>query len=220
MWRMNDGDRCLTGPEWGLFGTGVELLWGYIEADIRNETDDAEVGVPVFDRLTPEQKLSLLAEVADALRDPAISTPEHTAANEGAIDAVFAMIRIALETELGYEGSKVSPKDPTEIRRMLRAVGEVVEEKDEPLPEESSTDADAWDWLVEEFEGRIFWDADFEMGDEFLDLPPNEAREGMELLRIDADYYLSSPAEPDQDGLEAARQKLAHLLGLPARPEG
>jgi hypothetical protein len=63
---------------------------------------------------------------------------------------------------------------PTTMRRMLRAVGEESEGRDESLPDETATDAEAWEWLLEEFEGRIFWDADFATGDEFLDLPPDE----------------------------------------------
>ncbi len=48
--------------------------------------------------------------------------------------------------------------------------------REEPLPDVTSTKSNEWDWLLEEFEGRIFWDCDFAMGDEFLDLPPDQAR--------------------------------------------
>jgi hypothetical protein len=219
MWRMQDGDRSLTESEWALFSTGVALLWGDIEDDICNKTDEVQVGVAVFDRLTPEQKLLLLADVACALRDPEVPDPDHTAANEGAIAAVFSMLRIALETELGFEGSTISSEYSLAIRPKLRAVAEEAEEWEEPLPEATSTDADEWDLLVEEFEGRIFWDADYEMGDELLDLPPEVARATMDLLTIDEQYFLTVPDEPGQRGLYTARQKLRQLLGLPARPD-
>ena len=215
MWRMQDGNRVLTEAEWTLFQAGLGLLRDSIEEDIRAGTNDAETGVPVFDRLTPEQKLALLADTAHALYDPATPMPHHTAANEGAIAAVFSMIRGDLETELDIAGMEGEEK-PTEIRRMLRAVGEGSEDREEPLPDETDTDAEEWDWLLEEFEGRIFWDTDFGLGDEFLDLPPEEARAKLQYYGIDPDYYLAVPAEPDQAGLVAARQKLARLLGLPA----
>src|SRR5581483_305273 len=83
MWRMQDANRVLTEAEWALFRTGLDLLRDSIEEDIRAETDDADTGIPVFDRLTPEQKLALLADTAHALRDPAVPMPHHTAANEG-----------------------------------------------------------------------------------------------------------------------------------------
>jgi hypothetical protein len=98
---------------------------------------------------------------------------------------------------------------------LLRAVGNESKDREEPLPDEVSTDTEEWDWLLEEFEDRIFWDNDFAMGDEFLDLPPDEAQAKLEFFRIDSDYYLTVPEEPDERGLTAARQTLARLLGLP-----
>src|SRR5437660_1036045 len=106
MWRMQDGDRVLTEAEWTLFSTGLDLLRDFIEEDIHAETNDAETGIAVFDRLTPEQKLALLADTTHALRDPATPMPHHTAANEGAIAAVFSMIRVELEMELDMAGMK------------------------------------------------------------------------------------------------------------------
>ena len=47
--------------------------------------------------------------------------PHHTAANEGAIAAVFSMLRVELETELDIAGMKDEEEKPTEIRRLLRA---------------------------------------------------------------------------------------------------
>lgn len=83
------------------------------------------------------------------------------------------------------------------------------------LPDEAATDAEEWGWLLEEFEDHILWDADYAMGDDFLDLPPDEAREKLQRCRIDPDYYLAVPDEPGEAGLIAARQTLARLLGLP-----
>jgi hypothetical protein len=215
MWRMRDGNRVLTEVEWSLLRIGLALLQDSIEEDIRSDADDADTGIPVFDRLTPEQKLALLADTAQALRDPAIPMPRHTAANEGAIAAVFSMIRDDLETELDIAGIKDDEEKPTSTRRLLRAVCEESEERETPLPDETATDAEEWEWLLEEFEERIFWDTDFAMGDEFLDSPPDEARENLRRLGIDPDYYLAMPDEPGEAGLIAARNVLARLLDLP-----
>src|SRR4051794_19396909 len=102
MWRTGVGDRILTETEWALFNSGLGLLVDFVEEDIRDSTDNADSGIPAFDRLTPEQKLGLLANTVRALVDPAVPTPRHTAANEGAIAAVFAMIRVNLETEIEF----------------------------------------------------------------------------------------------------------------------
>src|SRR5262245_35118370 len=217
MWRMQDDNRVLTEEEWALFAAGLDLLRDFIEEDISATTDDAETGVAVFDRLTPEQKLSLLAAVAGALRDPAVPIPQHTAANEGAIKAVFSTLQMELETELDTAGGDEPPS--TVIRRLLLAACADSEGREEPLPDANDADTDEWQWLIEEVEDRIFWDSDFEMGDEFLDLPHEEARERLAALRIDPDYYLAVPDEPDERGLTAARQTLARLLGLPVPDE-
>jgi hypothetical protein len=198
---MQDGNRVLTEAEWKLFRTGLDLLRDSIEEDIRAETDEAETGIPVFDRLTSEQKLALLAHTAQALCDPAVPMPFHTAANEGVIAADFSMIRVELQTELDIANMKDEEEKPTEMRRMLRAVCQESEEPVEPMLDETATDLQEWDWLLEEFESRIFWDTDFAMGDEFLDLPSDEARVKLQLSGIDPDYYLAVPQEPDKAGL-------------------
>jgi hypothetical protein len=218
MWRMQDGDRVLTEAEWNLFRVGLELLRDSIEEDIHAGTDNAQTGIAVFDQLTPEQKLALVADTALALRDSSTPMPDHTAANEGAIAAVFAMIRCALEMEL--EMARMEVEQRTEIRRMLRTVCEKSEEREDPLPGEATMDADEWELLMEEFECRILWDTDFAMGDAFLDLPPDEARAKLQLYGIDADYYLAVPDEPDKAGLSATRQTLARLLDLPMPEDG
>jgi hypothetical protein len=211
MWRMEEGDRVLTEAEWALFAAGLDLLLDFIEEDISAATDDTETGVVVFDRLTPEQNLALLADVASALRDPSVPTPPHTAVNEGAIMAVFFTLRMELEAELDAAGGDEAPA--TAIRRLLLAACADSDDREEPLPDLNSLGLAPWNWLVEEIEGRIFWDYDFAMGDEFLDLPPKEARAKLVEFGIDPDYYLAVPDEPDERGLTVARQTLARLLG-------
>src|SRR5438445_137067 len=81
--------RVLPEGEWALFTEGLESLKDRVEEEIEYGENLFPTRVPVFDVLTPEQKLGLLADVARALRDPAVPFPDHTAANEGAIAAVF-----------------------------------------------------------------------------------------------------------------------------------
>lgn len=212
-WRIQEGDRVLTEAEWALFSTGLDILWNAIEEDISIETDDTDTGVAVFDRLTSEQKLVLLADAAHALHDPAIPTPSHTAVNEGAIMAVFSVLQVELEVELDI--ACTTDQTFTNIRPLLRAACEGTEDREEPLPDLKNTDPESWECLMEEVKGGIFWDYDFDMGDEFLDLPPEDARTKLQAFCIDPDYYLAVPDEPSKAGLTAARQTLARLLGLP-----
>lgn len=213
MWRMHTGDRVLTEAEWAVFAAGLDLLWDEVEQDISDGTDDSDTGVGAFDRLTPEQKLALLAAVATAVRDPAVPCPRHTAANEGAVAAVFRTVQDLLADEL--DPGPPGGDDTTELRRMLLAAAGDPDGREEPLPAATSTDPEPWGWLLEEVEDRVLWDADHEMGDLFLDLPPGEARERLGMAGIDPDYYLESPPEPGDRGLVAARRALARLLGRP-----
>src|ERR1700684_582522 len=100
MWRTPSGDRVLTEPEWALFAVGVDVLWNWIESDIDAGGDDANLSLVAFDRLTPEQKLVMLADVANALRTVSVRTPKHTASNEATIAAVLTVVRGELECEI------------------------------------------------------------------------------------------------------------------------
>lgn len=206
MWRMHDGNRVLTESEWAVFRTGLDLLRDFVESDISAEEDTVETGVPAFDRLTAEQKLALLAEVASAVREPTIPMPVHTAANEGAIMAVLETFREMLREEVESGDDR-----QTHLRTSLLAA--VAGEEVRP-PKPTSKRWEAWSSLCECVTERMLWDCDFDLGDEFLDLPPEEARAQLSLAGIDADYFLSVPDEPNEERLIAARQTLARLIGL------
>jgi hypothetical protein len=207
VWHTPGGDRVLTPGEWELVRAGLGLAWDAVEIAHEAGTGDA-TGVRVFDVLQPGQQVALLAQVGTALSDPAAPAPPLTAATEGALAAMFAQLRAWLEVEL-------DAGETTECRRMiLGAVGDAAGQ-DGPLPEPTETDAGEWELLLEEVEARLFWDADWEMGDVFLDLPPEAARTDLVLHGIDPDYFTSVPDDPDDDGLAAARRVLAELTGRP-----
>ena len=70
--------------------------------------------------------------------------------------------------------------------------------------------------LIDEIESRLLWDTDYELGDLFLDRPPEETRADMVLHGIDPEYFMAVPDDPDQAGLEAARRTLAELTSRDA----
>ena len=209
MWRMHDGDRVLTDTEWEVFATGLDLLRDQVETDIAAGSDDTAAGIPAFDRLTAEQKLALLAEVARAVRDPAVPVPRHTAASEAALMAALEFFRDMLRSEV-----EANERGQTDLRECLLAAVAGADDRPAKLPKPAGKRWAAWDDLFECVVGRVFWDFDFAMGDQFLDLPPAEARARLREFGIDPDYYLDAPAEPGERGLIAARQTLARLLGL------
>jgi hypothetical protein len=212
MWRMQDGNRVLTEAEWALFRVGLEMLRDYIEDAGKDGCDLSQTDVHVFDVLQKEQKLALLADVAEALRDPAIAMPRHTAANEGTVAAVFAVLRQGLEMEFAFAHDQDAS---TEIRSLLLAAAVDAEEQPEDLPALEDEDGEEWGWVLETVEDRILWDADYEMCDEFLDQPPEAAQQLHLLAGVEPDYFTAIPREPDESGMIAVRQTLARLLGTP-----
>ena len=109
--------------------------------------------------------------------------------------------------------------DPAHVRRLVRgAVGEAAG-RDGPLPEPDEADLGEWELLLEEIEARLFWDRDWEVGDVFLDLPPEAARADLVLHGIDPDYFTAVPDDTDDEGLAAARRTLAELTGRDVRRE-
>jgi hypothetical protein len=214
MWRTPDGNRALTEAEWAVFRLGLDYLWGFIEDELKGEAGLSETGVGVFDDLQPEQKLALLADVAQALRDPALPAPRHTAANEGAVAAVFAMVRQALEQEVLFADDKTTPSH--EARSLLLAAAADAERPPEGLPALAVRDLEEWEWVLEAVQDRILWDADYEMGDVLLDQPPELSRALRSLTGIEPDYFTAVPREPDKAELVAVRRALARLVGRPA----
>jgi hypothetical protein len=205
MWHTPAGDRVLTTTEWALVRAGLDLAWDAVEV-AAEAGNDAATGVRAFNVLQPGQQVALLATVGTALLDPSVPPPPLTAATEGALAAVIDQVRTDLEMELDGGNS-------TGCRRLiLEAVGDVAG-REYPLPAPADRDWDEWEMLIEEMESRLFWDADWEMADVFLDLPPERARADMTLHGIDPEYFLAVPDDPDHAGLAAARRTLAELTG-------
>jgi hypothetical protein len=207
MWHTPAGDRVLTPGEWALVRAGLDLACDAVEVAAEIGSDTA-TGVRAFDALQPGQQLALLAMVGTALSDPNVPAPPLTAATEGALAAVIDQVRTDLEMEL--DGG-----DSTACRRLiLAAVGEVAG-RVYPLPAPANRDWDEWEIVIDEIESRLLWDSDYEMGDLFLDRPPDETRADMVLHGIDPEYFLDVPDDPDHAGLEATRRTLAQLTGRP-----
>lgn len=211
MWNMHSGKRVLTDSEWTVFQHGLGVLRDLLEEDLESPSDLPGTGVLVFDRLTTEQKFVLLADVASALRDPVVPIPELTAVNEGAVAAVINILRDLLEYELDGDRSGVKPQR-TELRRTLLAVG--AEHGWEEMPAATDADSESWAFVLDSFEDLILWDADYELADQFLDLPPDAAREIKALSRITDDYFVTTPDEPDPRRLEVARAALWRMCGM------
>jgi hypothetical protein len=213
MWRTSKGDRVLQGAEWELFRTALSEVWDLIE----DSFDDGELfssGVDAFDTLQPGQKLALLAIVGKALSDQSVPTPAHTAHNEATIAAVFQHVRQSVLVEIETQDEPESADHATYWRGLvLAACREISDEWDHPLPAATCDDAAEWELLVECLADQVLWDADYEMGDQFLDADPDAGRELLKKMRIAEDYYLAVAPDPTAAEVQAVRRTLCEVTG-------
>lgn len=219
MWRMQSGNRVLSPAEWQIFVYGLGIVRDSVEEEIEYECNDFDTGVAVFDRCSSEQKLALLADVAKALSDPVVPCPKHTAANEAAVAAVLRQFWTCLEMEVEQDGTDYHDGDGRYRSRQLLLSAFADENDCDDLPSHTESDLSEWSWVYEELEERIFWDEDFAMADDLLDLPPEQMESTLQLLTIDREYFVSVPREPNESELVEARNVLARMLGLPATDE-
>jgi hypothetical protein len=201
MWRMQTGNRVLTPAEWSCLAIGVGYLFDQVCADVDDETDDVETGVAVFDRLTAEQKLLILADTAEALVRPEVPWPELTAVREGTVAAMFASLEflIGLEVEMGEE---------TTWRRALLAA--LADDPPDEMPAADCDDDSEWELTVECFTDRVLWDRDFDI--DLADLPPEVSASIDDYLRFGDGYFSATADEPNAAALTDARKRLRKLL--------
>ncbi len=89
MWWTPDGQRVLQGAEAKLFREALGMIVDMVR-------DDAEglwqFGAPPFDKLQPNQKLAVLAQVGTALLCKDQPMPRLTAALEASVGAVYKTV--------------------------------------------------------------------------------------------------------------------------------
>lgn len=206
MWRMQSGERVLTKAEWACLAMGVDFLFDQVDFDVKYETDDAETGIPVFDRLTAEQKLLILAEVAEALVRKKVPWPDLTAVREATVAAMFESLEFIISLEVAADRPK---KQRTTIRELLLAA--LADDPPEEMPKAKCTDESEWELMVECFADRVLWDRDFNL-DQVADLPPEAAAKADESFGFGEGYFSAVAAEPNADALAKARKKLRKLI--------
>lgn len=177
-------------------------------SELRDQRDDHESAVKVFNRLSFGQRVGLLEDVTAALLDDGIPTPEHTAANEAAIYAVYRHLHSLVLDEL--MASQDGKEKFLEVRTLLYKAG--TEFGMEEIPDPDCADEEEWDIVVEELSDRVLWDRDFEDEDSFVDavrevgpLAPEHTDSGEPWLP----YFGSIPRDPSDAEVE---QILAGLV--------
>jgi hypothetical protein len=207
MWHTECGERVLTKSEWDLFGIGLKVLLGVLEDEIAGEYGQTDFEIGVFDRLTPEQKIVVLADVAFALRETSVESP-ITATHDAALVAVFKVIERILAKEVVMD----EPGQTLFRRLVLTAAADAQDDGFEARPQSTSNVWSDWADHLEGIAGRLIADDDYAREDEFLDLPPETVEVQMSAMGIPRYYFLYIPDEPRPNELAEARQTLRLLL--------
>jgi hypothetical protein len=90
MWRTPNGDRTLRNAEATLVRASIAHIVDMLTEEADGLADHWEFGIPVFDGLSWQQQLALLAEVGEGLLREGVCPPELCAMNESAV-GVFCL---------------------------------------------------------------------------------------------------------------------------------
>lgn len=222
-WRTQLGERHAIGPEAALIRSAIAFMRDVVEEEVRYRDDSWIFGVPVFDNLEPASKLSLLADVGEALLNET-PLPPLTAIKEGAVAAIFGAIRQLIELEIDVQKDEEAAPDRDDrcfYRNLVLEIANSDEDEstaveediddEEGMPSAESTDMSDWEWLLDAISERILWDEDYLYADELLDADPEQARRERRRLGIARDYYLDVPPDPEETDLELVRKRLEKL---------
>lgn len=213
MWHTSSGDRTLTGAEAALLKAAIADMTDSLRDEADGLVDEDPCGVKLFDELSWQQRLALLARVASALLDPKVRAPEITAVNEATVAALFAHVTRNLAIELDYATEPELPQDFDRFywRRLLAACQR--EPNDEFYVEWNSNDADDWNLLIECLQDEILWDNDWSMSELFMDAEPEIGQHNKDYFGIDGDYYADIAPDLRDAEVSAVFSNLQRLAG-------
>ena len=204
MWHTADGLRVLTSQEWKVFALGLDMLWSLLDADLENGTESRFTDVEIFESLSHPQKLLILSQVAEALRERDVPAPPDHPYYDASVQAVIQIMQGMLHDEMDFgesddnqqalwqvfDWNEMKSWEPKSIKKMKR--------KD-------------WDSLVRMFEESIV-DGDHELAALVMDQSPEQAAAFKQIMGIDSDYFTAIPPEPDEAMQSKARATLQRLL--------
>ena len=216
MWHTSCGDRTLDGAEAELVRASVGNMVDEIQIEAEGLDGHWTYGVQVFDRLSWQQQLAVLADVGEALLRADVAIMPLHAWNEAAVAAIFANMRVCVGCEV-----TAPPCDDPDLARefsWLRLLHEAGSENCSPpqqgteqsLPSELEEES-TWEDIVDDIEGGILWDADYDDADLYLDASPETRERLEEQMAVGADYFTAVPPDPTEAELPAIWRRLEIL---------
>ena len=123
MWHTPNGDRKLTGAEAQAVRASIGFMIDTLECEGKELAEPWMFDIPVFDNLSWQQRIALLARVGGSLLQDESPPPELTAVNEAAVGAIYENLRHCLQFEI-ESGDPDVTEDYTEDRPdILAATG-------------------------------------------------------------------------------------------------
>jgi hypothetical protein len=219
MWQTSNGIRTLKGAEAALIRESIAHILDMLETEAQGLADHWEFGIPVFDKLSWQQQLVLLAKVGEALLRDDVPPLELTAINEATVGAIYENFLQCVQFEVDSDDPEIAEGcDVTYWRRLLHdAVGETDKPQlppgpDEQLPNADCSDMEEWEIMIETIQSFVLWDADWLDEDLHLDVDPETSRLRKERLNIDETYYTAIPPDPNESEVQAARVRLCAIV--------
>lgn len=211
MWWTPEGERALQGAEARLFSDALGILVDMVAEDHEGLW---EFAAPPFDKLQPNQKLAVLAQVGMAMLREDQPRLRLTATLEAAVGAVYEAIRLLVEMEIDQPAEwRESPSWRELVLAACRERGI------EDLLDAQSVDLDEWEVLVCCLSDTVLWDEDWKDSESLLDADPRASRAVKKMLGIDEDYYIAVPPDPTDDEMEGILATLRGLTGDGAEPK-
>jgi len=210
MWHTADGDRVLRGAEAKVF---AESLLDLAQNELV-EDGDYPTGIPVFDSLTYPQKITILSQVAHALFREEVPMPELTAVLEGAVGAVFQVLRCLVEDEV-----EAVPDSDKSLRNLVSRACRNLGVEEVPCP--SHRGIEDWRFCVDCLHDAILWDIDYLGESIFTDLPPEQSRALKQNMDVSDGYFLAIAPDPtpkQMTGLFAVLTSLCQEVAEDGRP--
>ncbi len=203
IWWTPDGEWILQGAEGQL---SREAL-GMIVDMVRDDNEGLwQFAAPPFDKLQPNRKLAVLAQVGTALLCKDQPMPQLTVVLEAAVGAVYEATRLLVEMEIDQPAEwRESPS----WRKLVLAA--CWERGIEDLLDAQSEDLDEWEVLVSSLAGEVLWDEDWKDSESLLDADPKASWAVKELLGIDEDYYIAVPPDSTDEEMEGVWTTLLEL---------
>ena len=222
MWHTPNEIRTLQGAEAPLIRASIAHILDMLETEAEGLADHWEFGIPVFDKLSRQQQIVLLAGVGEALLQDDVPAQELTAINESTVGAIYENIFQCVQFEVDSDDPEINDgRDMTYWRRLLRdAVGEtdrpqLPPDADEQLPNANCPDMEEWGIMIETIQSFVLWDADWHDEDLHLDVAPETRRLRKEHLNITDNYYTAIPPDPNESEVRAARASLRAITDNP-----